>query len=207
MTWQDDQLIACSLDSQVNLERYQHIKTEGLFNLKPEICNSLSSDTFLPETDITIEATLKPDLLPLLAEQVTAIDQIAAYLLHLNQTQPDSPLFSTENWLACSVKQQQPTGEVGYRTLWSYISPAALAQPDASSSDEISEGLINFFKDWAEINLTATTQTAAAQALEGITGFLEQFADLDFDQLLDQTFDRFLDPAAEDSSAIARKLG
>jgi hypothetical protein len=183
---QDDALIECRLTFQVEHEYYQHIETEALFNLKPEIRNPLPTDTFLPEPNIAIEVSLKPDLLHLLAEHTAAIDQVAAHLLTLNQSHPESPLFSTENWLALSVKQQQPSGEIGYRTLWSYVSPDALAQAVTGSSHKVSEGIVNFFKDWAETNLTATTPTIANQALDSMTGFLEQFSNLDLDQLLER---------------------
>ncbi len=194
LTWQDNQPIACYLTFRVNLRLYQHIETKALFNLNPEIRASLPVGEFLAEPDIAIEAALKPDLLPLLAEQGAAIDQITAYLLTLNQSQPDNPLFSTKNWLACSVKQQQPIGEIGYRTLWSYISPANLTQAATGSSSEFSEGIVNFFKDWAETNLTTTTETAANQALKSITGFLEQFTNLSFDELLDRLPAGFSEP-------------
>ena len=191
---QDNQPLACRLTFKINPQTYQHLETKALFNLTPEVRTPLSSGEFLPEPDIAIEVTLKPDLLPLLAEQGSAIDQIATSLLTLNQSQPDHPLFSTENWLACSVKQQQPTGEIGYRTLWSYVSPAALTQTAAGSSHEISAGIVNFFKDWAETNLTNTTQIAANQASESIAEFLEQLTNLDLDELLDRLPDDLSEP-------------
>ena len=201
LIWQEDLPIECHLTFQVNPELYQHIETDSLFNLKPEIRTSLPTNEFLSEPDITLKASLKPELLPLLAKHTDTIDQLATYLLDLNQSNPDSSLFSTESWLVLSAKQQQPSGEVSYRTLWSYINPTALTQ-STDNSDDISKGLINFFKDWAEINLTTTTQIAANQALEGITSFLEQFAEFDLDKLLDQIPERFLDTTDEDTNLL-----
>ncbi|HEY9820506.1 MAG TPA: YbjN domain-containing protein [Candidatus Sericytochromatia bacterium] len=180
---QDDELIECRLTFQVNPELYQRIDTEALFNLKPEVRNSLSAGEFLPEPDIKIETTLKPDLLPCLAGHTANIDEAATYLLNLSQKQPDDPLLSTENWLALSVKQLQESGETGYRTLWDYISPAALAQYATSdSSEEISEAIVNFFKDWTEANLSEVTQKATSQMLEGMTNFFNELADVNLDE-------------------------
>jgi hypothetical protein len=183
LTKQDDELIECRLTFQVNPELYQRIDTEALFNLKPEVRNPLSAGEFLPEPDIKIETTLKPDLLPRLAGHTANIDEAATYILNLSQEQPDDPLLSTENWLALSVKQLQESGETGYRTLWDYISPAALAQAATSdSSEEISDAIVNFFKDWTEANLSEVTQKATSQMLEGMTNFFNELADVNLDE-------------------------
>jgi len=187
ITKQDDQLIECRLTFQINPELYQRIDTEALFNLKPEVRNPLSAGEFLPEPDIKIETTLKPDLLPRLAGHTANIDEAATYLLSLSQQQPDDPLLSTENWLALSVKQLQESGETGYRTLWDYISPAALAQAATSdSSEEISEAIVNFFKDWTEANLSEVTQKATSQMLEGMTNFFKHLADVNLDEKVEK---------------------
>ncbi|MBD1808384.1 YbjN domain-containing protein [Microcoleus sp. FACHB-SPT15] len=183
LTKQDDELIECRLTFQVNPELYQRINTEALFNLKPEVRNPLSAGEFLPEPDIKIKTTLKPDLLPRLAGYTANIDEAATYILNLSQEQPDDPLLSTENWLALSVKQLQESGETGYRTLWDYISPAALAQAATSgSSEEINYAIVNFFKDWTEANLSEVTQKATSQMLEGMTNFFNELADVNLDE-------------------------
>jgi hypothetical protein len=187
LTKQDDELIECRLTFQVNPELYQRIDTEALFNLKPEVRNPLSAGEFLPEPDIKIETTLKPDLLPRLAGHTATIDEAATYILNLSQEQPDDPLLSTENWLALSVKQLQESGETGYRTLWDYISPAALAQAATSdSSEEISEAIVNFFKDWTEANLSEVTQKATSQMLEGMTNFFNELTDVNLDEKVEK---------------------
>ncbi|MBE9105348.1 YbjN domain-containing protein, partial [Nostoc cf. edaphicum LEGE 07299] len=182
LTKQDDELIACRLTLQINPQLYHRIDTAALFNLKPDARNSLSSGKFLSEPDITIETSLKPDLLPLLAEHAVNIDETAKYILNLNQEQPDNQILFTESWLGLSVKQQQESGEIGYRTLWSYISPENLSQTSASG-EGIAEGIVNFFKDWTEANLSAKTQKSAAKMLEGIDKFLTQFADINTDEI------------------------
>ncbi|MEH1813547.1 MAG: YbjN domain-containing protein [Nostoc sp.] len=182
LTKQNNELIECRLTFQVNLQLYQRIDTAALFNLKPDARNPLSSEKFLSEPDITIETSLKPDLLPLLAEHAVNIDETAKYILNLSQEQPDNQILFTESWLGLSVKQQQESGEIGYRTLWSYISPENLAQTSASG-EGIAEGIVNFFKDWTEANLSVKTQKASAKMLEGIEKFLTEFADINTDEI------------------------
>lgn len=182
LTTQDNEIIACRLTFQVNPQLYQRIDTAALFNLKPDARNPVSSEKFLSEPDITIETSLKPDLLPLLAEHAINIDETAKYILNLSQEQPDNQILFTESWLGLSVKQQQESGEIGYRTLWSYISPENLVQA-ATSSEKISEGIVNFFKDWTEANFSAKTQKAAAKMLEGINTLLAELADINVDEI------------------------
>jgi hypothetical protein len=180
----DDQIIECCLTFNVNFRVYKRIDTEALFNLKPEIRGNLSSDKFLPEPDIQIETILKPDLLPHLVGHTANIDEAATYILNLSQQQPNHPLLSTENWLALSVKQQQESGEIGYRTLWDYISPAALAQATTSgSSEEIAEAITTFFKDWTEANLSEVTQQTTSQMLDGMLNFFKELADVSLDAI------------------------
>ncbi|HEY9804208.1 MAG TPA: YbjN domain-containing protein [Leptolyngbyaceae cyanobacterium] len=177
LTKQNNELIDSHLAFRVNAQLYNRIETEGLFNLKPDIHN-FEPGKFFPDTDITIETSLKPDLLPLVAEQATNAEEAANYILKLSQEQPEHILLSTESWLALSVKQQQESGEVGYRTLWSYISPANLSQIE-NSGEEIVQGIVNFFQDWTEVNLSAKTQEAATKMLEGIDKFLTEFNNIE----------------------------
>jgi hypothetical protein len=174
---QDTELIACRLTFEVTPQRYQRIDTEALFNLKPDARNQLSSQKFLNEPDITIEASLKPDLLPLLAEYALNNEEAANYILKLSQEQPKHQILFTESWLALSVKQQQESGEIGYTTLWSYISPENLAQA-SNSGEEIATGIVNFFKDWTEANLSVKTQKSAAKMLQELEKFLTEISDI-----------------------------
>ena len=178
---QDNELIACRLSFSVNSELYQRIDTEALFNLKPDIRN-FDPGKFLPEPDITIETSLKPDLLPLLTEHAQNIEETANYILKLNQEQPENILLSTESWLALSVKQQQESGEIGYRTLWSYISLEKLTET-ATASEGITEGIINFFQDWTEANLSTKTQETATKMMEGINTFLTELNNINPEEI------------------------
>ncbi len=183
LTKQEEEIIECRLTLQISTEIYQRIDRGALFNLKPEIRNSATAK-FQPAPDIELEVCLKPDLLPQLAQQVANVEEAVNYLFHLSKEQSDNPLLCTESWLALSVKQQQESGEVGYRTLWSYISPQALAQATISDSGEgISEAVVNFFLEWTESHLSAATQQSANQLLDGITEFFDELADTAVDKL------------------------
>ena len=128
------------LTFQVNLELYQSIDSKALFNLNPVIRIPHNPVVFKPSDKIIIEVSLKPELLSQLSQKATKIDEITNYLskqsqdlqitlseiTKLNQSssclQVLYPFLFTENWLALSVKQSLPTGEIGYRTLWSNFS-------------------------------------------------------------------------------------
>jgi hypothetical protein len=172
----NNELIECRLTFQVSSELYQRIDTEALFNLKPQVRGSLSAGEFLPELNFQLEAMLKPNLLAHLTGHTTTVEEAASYILNLNQEQPDDPLLFTENWLALSVTQPTKSGEIGYRTFWSYISPSAIAQA-GSSSEEISETIVNFFHDWTQSNTSANAQKATFERLEEMVNFLKELAD------------------------------
>lgn len=177
LTKKDDEIIECRLTFAVSPKLYKQIDKEALFNLKPEARNS-ATKKFLTKPDIQIETTLKPDLLSQLQKHATNNDEATTYLLNLNQEEPENPLLSTESWLALSVTQKQQSGEIGYRTLWSYVSPTAIAQA-SSSKEDISKAIVNFFTDWAEINLSARTQKAASEMLEGVNSLVSELSELD----------------------------
>jgi hypothetical protein len=95
--------------------------------------------------------------------------------LKLNQEQPDHPLFATENWLIVSVQQVQLSSQVGYRTLWDYLSPTVLAQAAESGvEDPTTDALISFFKDWTGSHLANATEQAASELFKNFeTAFTE----------------------------------
>jgi hypothetical protein len=185
LTKLDDQLIECRLTLCVNPELYQRIDTQSLFNLKPELRGAFQSE-FLPSPDIKIEISLKPDLLPHLVEHAANPNEAANYLLNISAEKPDDPLLSTENWLGLSVKQQQESGETGYTTFWNYINPSAVAK-GGINSEEVGDAIANFFKEWAEANLSAMTQKGTSEILEGIVNFFEEVADLAVDAIAQST--------------------
>ena len=177
LTKKDEEIIECRLTFSVSPKLYKQIDKQALFNLKPEARNS-ATKKFLTKPDIQIETTLKPDLISEIQKHATNNDEATTYLLNLNQEEPENPLLSTESWLALSVTQQQQSGEIGYRTLWSYVSPTAIAKASTSKED-ISKAIVNFFTDWAEINLSARTQKAASEMLEGVNSLVSELSELD----------------------------
>jgi hypothetical protein len=173
---QDDTLSECRLTFHISPELYQRIQTEALFNLNPELRGSLTAGDFLPKPDIEIEATLQPDLLPRLAEHTTNLEQAATYLEYLSQEQPDNPLLSTESWFALHVKQARESGETGYSTFSAYLNPSLISQ-DNISSEQITEGMVNFFKDWADTNLSELNQNGISERISEITKAFEEWTD------------------------------
>lgn len=214
LQWNDG-IAKCLLTFQINLDFYYHINSQTLFNLKPEYRIPLSSSHFAPDRPIQLEVTLRPDLLPLLLDHAQTAEEAAAYLQTLSQQQAEQlqataeaeqsaenpenpepsihPLLYTEHWFCLSVKQQQDSGEVGYTTFWNYVNPSLLNQSDASS-DQIAEGITNFFKDWTAANLTTATQDLTEELFKGISGLFEGF-----DTWLDNAFSKDEDDGEDDT--------
>jgi hypothetical protein len=144
----------------------------------------LTAGNFQPEPDIEIEIGLQPNLLPQPIEHAKDANVAATYILNLSQEQPDNPLLSTESWLALSVKQQQESGETGYRTIWADITASAfvLAATDGSS-DQVNNAIANFFKESIEANLPAVTREATSQIAEEMTNYFKQVADTSLEGL------------------------
>jgi hypothetical protein len=104
--------------------------------------------------------------------------EAATYILNLNQEHPDSQLLSTESWLALSVKQLQANGETGYRTIWANITPSAFAQVATSNnSEQISEAIDNFAKDWTNGSFSESSENSINQTLESMTHSFEELAE------------------------------
>jgi hypothetical protein len=123
-------------------------------------------------------------LLPQPIERAADANEAATYILNLSQEQPDNPLLSTESWLALSVKQQQESGETGYRTIWADITASAFVlAATEGSSDQVNEAIANFFKESIEANLPAVTQFATSQIADEMTNYFKQVADTSLDGL------------------------
>jgi hypothetical protein len=188
-TQQNDTLISPHLTFCVTPELYQRIDSEALFNLKPELCGSLSHGEFLSEPNIEITATLKPDLLPHLTPH---LDDAPAYLKNLSQEQPNHPLLSTESWLALQVKQPREPVETGYRTFWDYLPPSAM-NADTIDSEKINEAIFNFFKDWTDANLSTMGTEAISQALDEVAKGFEEWVDTSLSSVTEETITPILE--------------
>jgi hypothetical protein len=182
---QESQLVEARFTFSVELELYQSIDTQALFNLKPDVRTSLSNGDFQPNFDIQISASLKPDLLPLLekinSENLinTSQKQVFVQFESITQTKtatsesPIHPLLLTENWLALSVQQIQASHTTGYHTLWSYINPTALFVTNPNS-EEIARGIANFFQDMVGENLDAIAKEFSTQTIEALSNLFPE---------------------------------
>jgi hypothetical protein len=202
-TQQDHQPIECRLTGQVDADFYHQIDTKALFNLKPEIRGAHSAGDFQADTSIQIEITLKPDCLSDLASHATTAETAAHYLLTLSQATPNHPLLHTENWLALTVTQAQPTGKVGYSTLWATLNPAALAAGTLTEAD-LAPALTQFFSDWTTANLGSLTETTTAQILTEVGNFFNDLADTSIDALTELSTE--LAPANSSSDTLLSQI-
>jgi hypothetical protein len=204
LTQQNDTVIECRLTFQVSPELYQRIDTEALFNLKPEVRSPLSAGAFQPSHEIQIEASLDPDLLSRLTEHAADANQAAAYLQNISKEQPDNPLLSTHSWYGLQVKQQQETGETGYRTLWAYISPSVLTQ-DGISNERISEGMTNFIKEWTNASPSGMSQDAISETVEKMNKVFEEWTD-SLSEMTEQAISETLEEVTSAFEEVAESL-
>ncbi|MBP0018074.1 MAG: YbjN domain-containing protein [Cyanobacteria bacterium SBLK] len=164
----------CYATFLVDWETYQRIETENLLNLKPQTRSDRQNVPFESDRDIEISALLHPQHLPHLTPHTSDREKLLQYLEQLNRDQPQHPLFASENWFALSVKQRQNGEEIGYRTLWSHISPSTLLREDLSEA-EISTAIQNYFQDWAAANLPAIAADTDPETVDEFAESLEQF--------------------------------
>ncbi|MDY6784813.1 MAG: YbjN domain-containing protein [Cyanobacteriota bacterium] len=167
LTQQNSQLIASTLTLTLPPQTYQHIDNNALFNLNPSLRLPLTNGNFHPSPNIQIEAILKPEFLPHLQPHATTAETAATYLANLDSSTPN-PLLNTENWLALSVTQVQETGETGYRTFWSYLTPEALSLTD-TSGEQLSQGVAQFFQDIFGSSFEAATENFTNESLAAIS--------------------------------------
>ena len=116
----------CYFTFEVSFKLYQHIDSQALFHLDPEVQGPMV-DEFTADKNIEIEVKLAAEFLPTLTEQAKTATEVANYLLEINNNQPDSALLKTENWYGLYVKQKvtlppefgSGTLKTGYSTTWS----------------------------------------------------------------------------------------
>ena len=171
----------CRLTFQVTPEQYQLIDKQALFNLKPEIRTPLSGLPFQPSSNIQIEASLQPDLLPQLTKNAKTSKKATTYLQSLSQEESLHPLLSTNSWYALEVKQQLQTGETGFRTLWNYLKPSDIKDGDIDIKN-LSQAILNFSKDCIYSSNLEDSENFISQAIEQINHSLENLDD-EFSQI------------------------
>ncbi len=174
----DDTIREIRLIFSINFDIYQQIEQQNLFNLKPEVKSPITGGKFLPQIDINLEITLKPDIFPQLLSTTNNPEEIANYLVNLSQQQSENteihPLLQTENWLCLSIKQTQNSKEIGYNTFWYYVNPGIINNPD-TTSEQVSEGIVNFVKEWTQANLATATQNFTNDILTDIGSIFQDF--------------------------------
>ncbi|MEQ8754928.1 MAG: YbjN domain-containing protein [Coleofasciculus sp. G1-WW12-02] len=194
LTKQDEEIFSCYLTFQVSPEIYHHIDNKALFNLKPEIWSPFSNGAFQAVTDITIKATLDPVLLPEIAANSTTPEQVATYLQHLSQEQPNHPLLCVHSWYATEVSQKT----TGYRTLWYYLNPADITA-NGIEPEKMNEAMLNFAQEWANNNGSGVTADAVKEAVEEMS---QNFAEIT-DSISEMTQEMVSETVEEMTNAFA----
>jgi len=174
----------CRLTFQVTPEQYQLIDKQALFNLRPEIRTPLSGKPFQPSSNIQIEASLEPDLLPQLTKHAKTSKKATTYLQSLSQEQPLHPLLSTYSWYALEVKQQQKTGETGFRTMWTYLKPSDIKN-DGIDDKKLNEAMFGFTKDLMNSNSSTTSEDFMSSEVKQLNNSFEQLSNY-FSQITDK---------------------
>lgn len=204
---QEAKVIECRLNFAVSLEVYETICRQNLFNLQPEIKGTISGGNFLPQYQVNLDISLKPDLLTVLLEKAETQAAVINYLVTLNQKQlhdfsqeevteaeneikPSiASLLNTESWLCLSVKQTQDQQEVGFNTFWNYVNFSHLDN-DLTKEEEIAEGVFNFVKDYAETNLLEIAENATKDLIDSVNNTFEEILKESFSELETDFSDR-----------------
>jgi len=175
-TSEDQRILDVSLFFLLNHDTFFEIFDKNLFNSKfVNFSTDLRID-FQQNEALQLEVGLKPSLFYLL-EPLNSCEQIFNHLIFLGRDNPSHLLLFTESWLLLSIELQGSDG-VTSRTVWSMLSPNALAQAaQTGSNEEIAETITDFFKTWTESQLSEVAQQTTAKALGGFSRFFEELTD------------------------------
>ncbi len=181
LIWQERKIIGCRLCCQISFEQYQNIDAGALFNFESELRGPLVGGEFLPDLDVQLEVSLKPDILSNLLEHGKNPEEVAAYLLTLSQKTESlihgSASFVTNKGEDLEVEQSQDSAPPNFTQnevdpLLQTESWLCLSVKQVQASNEV--GYKTF---WGYVNPANLYQTVAAggQILEGVAGFLERW--------------------------------
>jgi hypothetical protein len=185
------EIAECCLVFRISLELYQDIEKRKLFNLRADERFSIDEINFQNSLPILFEIGLKPDLLPHLQKYAANASEAVEYLLRQKQIlQPEKsvtsnlgdasnkidaldPLLETKSWLALSVMQSQASGEVGYRTLWSYASLLGRSMLNFSKED-VSESVNELFHELGlgDLPFGSIAKEIAAESIGSIANLI-----------------------------------
>jgi len=146
---ENGQITEYRLSGQLNWESYHSIELQQLFRYDRDFFAAIPAEGLAAELPISISLILAPEWLSSLETEVSTADQSVIYLQDLSDSNPTHSLLSTQNWLVLFIEQQQPQGEVKYRTLWDYLDWSAISLDDSEQkADDLLLGAIaNFSKD------------------------------------------------------------
>ncbi|MBT9316643.1 type III secretion system chaperone family protein [Leptothoe spongobia] len=177
---------------ECDLETYQKIKIQSLFNLNSELW-IFFDESKLGNTDpIEIELLLKPQLCSKLETYTGQPEQRLAYLVSLSKSFDEqiysfeklgsestkkhephteeniNPLLQTKNWFALSVKQKLASEETIYPTLWSYVDPSYV-HPEAIADGQFHEAVIKFYEQQGKVEIAKFEQV-----IQEVFGIIEE---------------------------------
>ena len=207
---EDSAIIGCRLCCQVSFEQYQNIDAGALFNFESELRGPLVGGEFLPDLDLHLEVSLKPDILPHLLEDGENPEVVAAYLLAFSQ-KTESLIHGSSSFVATTgedleVEQSQDSAPSNFTQnevdpLLQTESWLCLSVKQVQASNEV--GYKTF---WGYVNPANLYQTVAVggKILEGAAGFFERWFENNWSEAteeianeivedLDHTFEALID--------------
>lgn len=161
----------------IGSECYQYVEKKQLFNLNLDLVVSNSVKNFQSELSINVELILNSDCVHFLSKYTDGSISAIDYLKLLNHQQANHTLLFAENWLLLSAKQSCDEEERGYRTLWDYLSPTALAQAAENGvEDPTTDAFVSFFKDWTSSHLSTEVEQAASELFKNLETTFTEFS-------------------------------
>ena len=205
---QEHNIIGCCLCFQVSFEQYQNIDADSLFNFESELRGPLVGGEFLPDLDVQLEVSLKPNILPNLLEQRENIEAVADYLLALSQ-KTESLIHDSENFVT-------PSGEDLAAEPSSDSAPPNLIQNEVDSLLQTESWLclsvkqvqasneVGYKTFWGYVNLANLYQSVAAgeQILEGVAGFLERWLEDNWSEATEEIADEIVEDLSHTFEAL-----
>lgn len=125
LSTEDDRLTECTLELVLAPRAWQQVDAGELFHLQREV-RGPNAETLAQDAETTLEVRLGFQVMPVLAEMATSVQEAAALISDLGKEGADHPLMRTESWYALRVTQAIPVpAEVGsgslaqgYQTSW-----------------------------------------------------------------------------------------
>ncbi|MEM9907744.1 MAG: YbjN domain-containing protein [Cyanobacteria bacterium P01_D01_bin.44] len=158
---QGSELVSCSLIGEVDLETYQQIEDQALFNLQPDLKGPNSDGPFSARRPITIKMVLHPILMERLTPYVKQIQAAVDYVLGLSQQPVVDPLLKAESWFITTFQQQQAKATVGYQTFWHFVEIHTLK--DGLLTKDFLSGTMAFIRQKTNLDLSALEADVQSQ--------------------------------------------